>query len=101
MQRLLVTPIFGLLSYSISHPFPASLDLPVGDRASARLRVLLGQPVKLGGASFGVVRFALGADMLIDAFCKGNPPTAEDKDNTLPDTGAAVDRLIAQVDRSL
>ncbi|CAM9182126.1 unnamed protein product, partial [Scytosiphon promiscuus] len=56
-----------LLSEDIGRLLPQDLD--VGDRASARLRVLLGQPVKLGGASFGVIRMALGADMLIDAFC--------------------------------
>ncbi|CAM9304223.1 unnamed protein product, partial [Hapterophycus canaliculatus] len=56
-----------LLSEDISRLLPP--DLAVGDRAAARLCALLGQPVKLGGASFGVIRMALGADMLIDAFC--------------------------------
>ncbi|CAM9905957.1 unnamed protein product [Pylaiella littoralis] len=64
-----------LLSEDIGKFLPQ--DLAVGDRASARLRVLFGQPVKLGGASFGVIRIALGADMLIDTFCRGNPPVAE------------------------
>lgn len=90
-----MTPTFGRPSF----PSAVPLDLPVGDRASARLRVLLGQPVKLGGASFGVVRIALGADMLIDAFCEGNSATAEDKDDTPTGTGGAVDHLIAQVGR--
>lgn len=72
------------------------VDLPVGDRASARLRVLLGQPVKLGGASFGVIRIALGADMLIDAMCRGSPPLAEEHVTAMGENGG-VTRLLAQV----
>lgn len=76
------------------------VDLPVGDRASARFRVLFGQPVKLGGASFGVIRIALGADMLIDAFCRGNPPLAEETVAAMG-TNGSVARLLAQVIASL
>lgn len=68
----------------------------MGDRASARFRVLFGQPVKLGGASFGVIRIALGADMLIDAFCRGNPPLAVEHVATVGENGG-VARLLAQV----
>lgn len=71
------------------------VDLAVGDRSSARFRVLFGQPVKLGGASFGVVRIALGADMLVDSFCSGNPPTAGEASATAENS--AMDRLLAQV----
>lgn len=75
------------------------LDLPVGDRASARLRVLLGQAVKLGGASFGVIRIALGADMLIDALCHGSPPLAEEHVTAMGENGG-VSRLLAQVNQA-
>lgn len=68
----------------------------MGDRASARFRVLFGQPVKLGGASFGVIRVALGADMLIDAFCRGNPPLAVEHVANVGENGG-VARLLAQV----
>lgn len=79
-------------------PRAVRADLDVADRASARLRVLFGQPVKLGGASFGVVRIALGADMLIDTFCTGNPPTAtaSGDDDAVRHNGG-IDRLLAQV----
>lgn len=70
------------------------------DRASARLRVLFGQPVKLGGASFGVIRIALGADMLIDAFCSGNAPLAEENVAAMGANGGEA-RLLAQVISSL
>lgn len=68
----------------------------MGDCAAARFRVLVGQPVKLGGASFGVIRIALGADMLIDAFCRGNPPLAVEHVATVGENGG-VARLLAQV----
>lgn len=65
--------------------------------------MLFGQPVKLGGASFGVVRIALGADMLIDTFCGGNPPTASagsggcNGDDAVIEQNGGIDRLLAQV----
>lgn len=68
----------------------------MADRASARLRVLFGQAVKLGGASFGVVRTALGADMLIDAFCHGNPPLAN-KNVAAMGQNEGLAHLLAQV----
>ena len=77
--------------------------MAVGDRASARLRVLFGQPVKLGGASFGVVRIALGADMLIDTFCSGDLPSAAagsgngNSDDVVVGQDGGIDRLLAQV----
>lgn len=81
------------------HPPPSFLDLSMADRASARLRVLFGQAVKLGGASFGVVRTALGADMLIDAFCRGNPPLADESVATVGENEGLA-RLLAQVSRT-
>lgn len=72
----------------------------MGDRASARFRVLFGQPVKLGGASFGAIRIALGANMLIDAFCRGNPPIAVDHVATVGEN-VGVARLLAQVRSTL
>lgn len=68
----------------------------MADRASARLRVLFGQAVKLGGASFGVVRTALGADMLIDAFCRGNPPLADENAGAMGQNEGLA-HLLAQV----
>lgn len=68
----------------------------MGDRAAARLRVLFGQPVKLGGASFGVIRIALGADMLMDAFCRGDPPLSEENVPAAGE-GGGVARLLTQV----
>ena len=61
-----------------SPPRPSSFEHPdvnAADRATARLRILIGQPVKLGRASFGVIRIAFGADMLVDSLCSGSPPT--------------------------
>lgn len=69
--------------------------------------MLFGQPVKLGGASFGVVRIALGADMLIDTFCSGNPPTAAAGSgsgngvNVIIGQSGGIDRLLAQVTKCL
>lgn len=75
---------------------PIFLELAAEERASACLRVLFGQAVKLGGASFGVVRIALGADMIIDAFFSGNPSTTQEKEDPVAEKGA-IERLIAQV----
>lgn len=61
----------------------------------ARYRVLFGQPVKLGGASYGIIRIALGADMLIETFCRGSPPKAREMDAT--EESSALSRLLAQV----
>lgn len=57
---------------------------------------MFGQPVKLGGASFGVVRIALGADMLIDAFC-GSPSTVGKQNEGMIVDNGGIDRLLAQV----
>lgn len=65
------------------------------ERTLARHRVLFGQPVKLGGASYGVIRIALGADMLIDAFCGGSPPKAREMDAAAESGALAC--LLAQV----
>ncbi|CAM9123630.1 unnamed protein product [Ascophyllum nodosum] len=62
-----------LVSEDISSLLPK--DVNAADRATARLRILIGQPVKLGRASFGVIRIAFGADMLVDSLCSGSPPT--------------------------
>lgn len=64
-------------------------------RALGRHRVLLGQPVKLGGASYGIVRIALGADMVIDSLCQGSPPRAGQMDAAAG--RSALSRLLAQV----
>ncbi|CAM9784331.1 unnamed protein product [Ectocarpus sp. 4 AP-2014] len=82
-----------LLSEDIGRYLPQ--DLAMGDRAAARLRVLFGQPVKLGGASFGVIRIALGADMLMDAFCRGDPPLSE-ANVPAAGEGGGVARLLTQ-----
>ncbi|CAB1099869.1 unnamed protein product [Ectocarpus sp. CCAP 1310/34] len=82
-----------LLSEDIGRYLPQ--DLAMGDRAAAHLRVLFGQPVKLGGASFGVIRIALGADMLMDAFCRGDPPLSEENVPAAGE-GGGVARLLTQ-----
>lgn len=81
-----------LLTEDISKLLPR--DLALEERALARYRVLFGQPVKLGGASYGIIRIALGADMLIETFCRGSPPKAREMDAT--EESSALSRLLAQ-----
>lgn len=63
---------FQFLSFPLLFVLPDLDDLDEVDHASGRLRVLFGQPVKLGGATFAVIRTALGADMLVDGLCREN-----------------------------
>lgn len=77
-------------SFSRFMPLP-DFDFDEVDHASGRLRVLFGQPVKLGGAGFAVIRTALGADMLVDGLCRGNSFI----DNGEADD-AALDHFLAQ-----
>ena len=51
--------------------------------------------MKLGGASYGIIRIALGADMVIDSLCQGSPPRAGQMDAAAQ--RSALNRLLAQV----
>lgn len=58
--------VHRMLQEDVSSRLPA--DTPPEDREAAAFKCLIGQPVKLGGAPFGVVRIALGAQMVVNWF---------------------------------
>lgn len=74
----------------------ALLDFDEVDHASGRLRVLFGQPVKLGGATFAVIRTALGADMLVDGLCSNRGDSATGFIDNGEEDDAALDHFLAQ-----
>ena len=56
--------VHRMLQEDLSSRLPSGISDE--ERSTAAFKCLIGQPVKLGGAPFGVVRIALGAQMVVD-----------------------------------